>query len=161
VRPDNNQGRAAGAGAHHGLTRRQVLTRGAALGVGIPLAGGVLEGCSGSARSVGTGGGSNGIVIGLDTDIDTLDPISFRSPAGYESVIQAYEMPVTDRVQSASGILNGVADTLAPEVAVHYSIAADGAVYGFTVRPGVRFSNGNPVNASTLRVQLSARTRSR
>jgi len=50
------------------VTRRQVLTRGAALGLGIPLAGGLLEACRGSAA--GTGGGSaKGIVVGLDTDI--------------------------------------------------------------------------------------------
>jgi len=39
---------------------------------------------------------------------------------------------------------------LIPEVAIRYSIAAASAVYKFTVRPGVKFSNGNPVNADTL-----------
>ena len=132
------------------VTRRQVLTRGAALGLGIPLAGGLLQACSGSAAGTG-GGSSKGIVVGLDTDIDTLDPISFRSPAAYEAVIQAYEMPVTNQVQPADGILNGVAGTLIPDVAGRYSITADSTVYKFTVRPDVTFSNGNPVNAQTLR----------
>jgi peptide/nickel transport system substrate-binding protein len=150
VRPDNDQAGTAGATTAPGVTRRQALARGAALGVGIPLAGGLLEACSGPVPSVGASG-SSGIVVGLDTDIDTLDPISFRSPAGYEAVIQAYEMPVTDQVQPANGIRTGVAGALAPEVAVRYSIAADSTVYKFTVRPGVTFSNGTPVNAGTLR----------
>ena len=150
MHPDKGQDGAPGISVRPGMTRRQVLTRGAALGLGIPVAGGLLEACSGPARGAGANGSSKGIVVGLDTDIDTLDPISFRSPAGYETVIQAYEMPVTNQVQPADGILNGVAGTLIPDVAIRYSIAADSAVYKFTVRPGVRFSNGNPVNSGTL-----------
>jgi peptide/nickel transport system substrate-binding protein len=133
------------------MTRRQVLARGAALGLGIPLGGELLAACSSAAGDAEASSSSKGIVIGLDTDIDTLDPISFRSPAAYEMVIQAYEMPVDVRVQPANGILNGVAGTLISEVASQYSITANSTVYKFTVRPGVTFSNGNPVNADTLR----------
>jgi peptide/nickel transport system substrate-binding protein len=136
--------------AREGMTRRQLLTRGAALGLGIPLAGGLLEACGSPAPGTGAGSSVKGIVVGLDTDIDTLDPISFRSPAAYETVIQAYQMPVDNRVRLSGGILDGVAGTLVPEVASHYSISADSTVYRFTVRPNVTFSNGSPVNAETL-----------
>ena len=139
------------AAVREGVTRRQVLTRGAALGLGIPLAGGLLEACSSPARGADASSRSEGIVVGLDTDIDTLDPISFRSPAAYETVIQVYEMPVDNRVQFANGILNGVSGSLVPEVASQYSISADSTVYKLTVRPDVTFSNGDPVNADTLR----------
>jgi peptide/nickel transport system substrate-binding protein len=151
VRPDSHQDGAAGASARGGVTRRQALARGAALGLSIPLAGGLLEACGSSASPAGAGSSSKGIVIGLDTDIDTLDPISFRSDAADEATIQAYDMPVTNRVQPANGILDGVAGTLAPEVASQYSIAANSTVYKFAVRPDVTFSNGDPVNADTLR----------
>src|SRR5215472_753870 len=150
MRQGNNQDREGEAIVREGVTRRQVLTRGAALGLGIPLAGGLLEACSNSADSADAGSSSNGIVVGLDTDIDTLDPISFRSPAVFDTVNPAYEMPVDNRVQPANGILNGVSGTLIPEVASQYSIAANSTVYKFTVRPGFTFSNGNPVNADTL-----------
>jgi peptide/nickel transport system substrate-binding protein len=139
------------AAAREGVTRRQVLTRGMALGVGIPLAGGLLEACGSSAATAGAGINGGGIVVGLDTDIDTLDPISLRSDAAYDAVVQVYEMPVDDRVQPASGILEGVSGSLVPEVASQYSISADSTIYRFTVRPGVTFSNGDPVNADTLR----------
>jgi peptide/nickel transport system substrate-binding protein len=132
------------------MTRRQVLTRGAALGLGIPLAGGLLEACGNSAADAGAGSRSRGIIVGLDTDIDTLDPISFRSPAAYETVIQAYEMPVDNRFQPVGGILDGVAATLVPEVASQYSISPDSTVYQFSVRPNATFSNGNPVTSDTL-----------
>jgi len=136
-------------------TRRQFLGRGAALGLGLPFAGGLLAACSSSGSSSpaasGSGGKSSaGIVVGLDTDIDTLDPISFRSDAAYEAVIQAYEMPVDNQVRLMDGILEGVAGTLSAGVAGKYSISPDGTVYSFTVRPNVTFSNGNPVNAKTL-----------
>jgi peptide/nickel transport system substrate-binding protein len=140
----------AGTGVSEGMTRRQVLTRGAVLGLGIPLAGGLLEACGTSAYSTGARSALNGIVVGLDTDIDTLDPVSLRSDAAYEAVIQAYEMPVDNRAQPVQGILSGVAGILVPEVASHYSVSADSTVYEFTVRPNVTFSNGDPVNAATL-----------
>jgi peptide/nickel transport system substrate-binding protein len=151
VRPDNNQEDKAKVGVHQGMTRRQVLTRGAALGLGIPLAGGSLEACASAAPSAGRGDRSRGIVVGLDTDIDTLDPISLRSDAAYDTVIQVYDVPVNDQVRPVGGILEGVSGTLAPEVAIRYSITADSTVYKFTVRPDVTFGNGHPVNADTLR----------
>jgi len=151
VRPDDNHGKQAGTSVRPGVTRRQVLTRGAALGLGVPLAGGLLDACGSSAYGTGAGSSSRGIVVGLDTDIDTLDPISFRSDAAYETVIQSYEMPVDNRVQPADGIFDGIAGTLAPEVAIRYSISTGSIVYEFTVRPDVTFSNGNPVDAQTLR----------
>jgi len=133
-------------------TRRQFITRSAALGLGLPLAGGLLEACGSSgSSSSGGGGGGKGIVVGLDTDIDTLDPISFRSDAAYEAVIQAYEMPVDNQVQPVGGILSGVAGTLASSVAGEFSVSAQSTVYKFTVRPNVTFSNGAPVTADTLR----------
>src|SRR5579875_3816654 len=116
---DNRQDSEAGSSARKGVTRRQLLTRTAALGLAAPFAGGLLDACSSSSVSSSSGGssGSSGIVVGLDTDIDTLDPISFRSDAAYEAGIQVYEMPVTNQVQPANGILEGVAGALAPGVA--------------------------------------------
>lgn len=151
MRPHSDQDGQAAGRTSEGMTRRQLLTRAAALGLGIPLTSGWLEACGSSSPAGGAGRGSSGIVVGLDTDIDTLDPISFRSPAAYETVIQAYEMPVDNRVRPANGILDGVAGTLVPGVASEYSISADSTVYTFTVRPDVTFSNGNPVTAGTLR----------
>jgi peptide/nickel transport system substrate-binding protein len=134
-------------------TRRQFLGRSAALGLSLPLAGGLLAACSSSSSSSPAAGGSGsnqGIVVGLDTDIDTLDPISFRSDAAYEAVIQAYEMPVDNQVRTVDGILEGIAGTLNAGVSSKYSISPDGTVYKFTVRPNVTFSNGHPVNAATF-----------
>lgn len=149
--PENIERPGAEGGRTH-ASRRQFLARGAALGVGVPLLGGLLEACGGSSPAAGgSGGGSGkGIVVGLDTDIDTLDPISFRSDAAYESVIQVYEMPVDNRVQSAGGLLTGLAGSLDSCVASAFSISANDNVYKFTVRPGVKFSNGTPVTADTL-----------
>jgi peptide/nickel transport system substrate-binding protein len=134
-------------------TRRQFIARSATLAAGLPLTGGLLAACtssSASGGSGGSGGGGKGIVVGLDTDIDTLDPIAFRSDAAYESVIQVYEMPVDNQVRPSNGILAGVPGSLMPAVAGAFSISPDSAVYKFTVRRNVTFSNGTPVNADTL-----------
>jgi peptide/nickel transport system substrate-binding protein len=159
VQPKDINQSTVGSGGLGRATRRQFLGRSAAVGLGLPLAGGLLAACSGSSSGSGSsnaggggggGGSGSGIVVGLDTDIDTLDPISFRSDAAYESVIQVYDMPVDNRVQQIDGILQGVAGTLSAGVASDYSISADGTVYKYTVRPNVTFSNGDPVNASTF-----------
>lgn len=158
MRPQKAQRRAVPvAGAREDQsTRREFITRSASLGLGIPLAGGLLAACGGSSTSSSSGGsggspsGLQGIVVGLDTDIDTLDPIAFRSDGAYEAVIQAYEMPVDNQVQPSNGILAGVPGTLAGSVASAFSISADSTVYKFTVRPNVSFSNGSPVTADTL-----------
>lgn len=159
MRPQKAQRRGAVpvAGAREDQsTRREFITRSASLGLGIPLAGGLLAACGGSSTSRSSGGsggsrsGLQGIVVGLDTDIDTLDPIAFRSDGAYEAVIQAYEMPVDNQVRPSNGILAGVPGTLAGSVASAFSISADSTVYKFTVRPNVSFSNGSPVTADTL-----------
>jgi peptide/nickel transport system substrate-binding protein len=153
VQPQENSHSTADSGGLGRATRRQFLGRGAALGLGLPLAGGLLAACSGSSpasSNAGGGGSGSGIVVGLDTDIDTLDPISFRSDAAYEAVIQVYDMPVDNQVRQVNGTLQGVAGTLTAGVASEYSISPDGTVYKFKVRPNVKFSNGDPVNASTL-----------
>lgn len=119
----------------------------------MPLAGGLLEACGSSSSAAGgsgSGGSSKGIVVGLATDIDTLDPISFRSDAAYEAVMQVYEMPVDNPVSRQDGILEGTAGSLIPELASTYSISPDATVYRFTVRRGVKFTSGNPVNADAL-----------
>ncbi len=140
------------------LSRRDFLARAGALGVALPFAGGLLDSVEAGAsetrqsrRRTGssTGAGSSkGLVIGLATDIDTLDPISFRSTAAYETVIQAYQEPVTNKVVTSHGILEGVAGALVPSLASKFSISPDASVYTFTVRPGAKFSNGMPVTAA-------------
>ena len=66
MRPHSNRDAAAGADGHVGVTRRQVLARGAALGMGVPLAGGLLAACGRSASGAHGSGSSIGIVVGLD-----------------------------------------------------------------------------------------------
>ncbi len=145
------------------LSRRQFLTRAGAVGLGIPLvrasgmfdlasartparAGRVLRGEAASSGAASL----KGIVVGLATDIDTLDPISFRSDAAYEAVIQAYQEPVDNKVVAVKGVLEGVPGSLVGIVASKFSISPDATVYKFTVRDGAKFSNGQPVTAKAL-----------
>ncbi|MGH9293455.1 MAG: ABC transporter substrate-binding protein [Acidimicrobiales bacterium] len=159
MEPRESQGASESHGSRQ-LSRRQFLTRSAALGISIPLAGELFAAytsspsaaaASTSAAKSSSNSSSKGITVGLDTDIDTLDPISFRSDAAYEAVIQVYDMPVNNPVKRIDGILQGVAGSLVPELAVKYSVSPDETVYKFTVRKGVKFSNGYPVTADAFR----------
>jgi peptide/nickel transport system substrate-binding protein len=145
------------------LTRRDFLVKGAAVGLSLPMAKEILTGRTSrlvsfaGARSLPRSRGSSdvispkGIIVGLDSDIDTLDPISFRSDAAYDVTFNVYEESVSNAVKMVNGISQGIAGSLVPSVASAYSIAPGSTVYKFTVRPGVKFSNGTPVTADTFK----------
>lgn len=139
----------------HHLSRRQFLARAGALGLALPFAGGLLDAAEAAAAQEEHAGhhaaSKKGIVVGLATDINTLDPISFRSDAAYEAVIQAYSEPVDNKVVKIHGIEEGKPGSLAPAVASKFSVSEDSKVYKFTVRHGAKFSNGTPVTAQALR----------
>jgi peptide/nickel transport system substrate-binding protein len=160
VEHGNVEDEAQVAPSGQGVSRRDFLTKMAAAGLSLPLAGEIFAAGTGRAAAATTraarsrtsgASATQGIVVGLDSDIDTLDPISFRSDGAYEAVIQVYEEPVDNGVTSLAGINQGVAGTLVPAAASAFSISASDTVYSFTVRPGVKFSNGTPVDANTLK----------
>src|SRR5258708_1979437 len=90
------------------------------------------------------------MVIGVDTDIDDLDPNDFKSDAAYEVVIQTYEMPVDNVTKPGpNGTLEATTD-LQGILASSFTVSPDGTTYTFKVRPNVTFSNGTPVTAKSF-----------
>ena len=87
-------------------------------------------------------GGS--IVVGVQNDIDSLDPHLATSAGTKEILFNIYE----GLVKSDE---NG---NLIPAVASDYKVSSDGKVYTFTLRDGIKFHNGNPVTVEDVKYSL-------
>lgn len=130
------------------ISRRRFIGQATLLGFSTAAIVSLLEACSPSGSS-GTGKKSK-MVIGVDTDIDDLDPMDFKSDAAYEVVIQTYEMPVDNVTKAgADGTLEATTD-LKGVLAQSFNVSSDGTKYTFKVRPNVTFTNGAPVNAKAF-----------
>jgi peptide/nickel transport system substrate-binding protein len=108
------------------------------------LAMAVTVGCgdSGDAQSAGKDGGS--ITIAQTSQPDSLDPALAYTSNSWEPLWVVYTPPLTYRHaegQEGTELIPGVAQAL-PE------ISADGKTYRFTIRDGLKYSDGTPVKAS-------------
>lgn len=130
------------------ISRRGFIGKATLLGLSTTAIVSLLEACA-PGNSSGTGKKAK-MVVGVDTDIDDLDPMDFKSDAAYEVVIQTYEMPVDNVTKAgADGTLEATTD-LQGILASSFNVSSDGTKYTFKVRPNVTFTNGNPVNAKAL-----------
>ncbi len=101
-----------------------------------------LGGCAG-----GTGESSedkSSVVVGIQQDIDSLDPHKATAAGTKEILFNIFEGLVKPDP-------NG---NLMKAVASDYSISEDGLVYTFTLRDGVKFHNGNDVTAEDVKYSL-------
>jgi len=108
----------------------------------------VLGGCAdGTGESSGDNsskepGGS--VVVGIQQDIDSLDPHKALAAGTKEILFNIFEGLVKPDVD---GNLIGA-------VASDYTISGDGLVYTFTLRDNVKFHNGNAVTAEDVKYSL-------
>jgi peptide/nickel transport system substrate-binding protein len=80
----------------------------------------------------------------LDTGLDSLDPGQAHSPEAWQTLWNVYLTLVGYRHASGSA-----GATLVPVLAKALpQVSADGRTYTLTLRPGLRYSNGQPVKAS-------------
>ncbi|MHB1681394.1 MAG: ABC transporter substrate-binding protein [Bacilli bacterium] len=101
----------------------------------------VLSGCgtgvsSGPAPSTPT----QKLVIGYEADATSLDPGQVTDINSMQVLVQMYDTLVK---YSNSGKLE-------PDLATHWTVSPDGKTYTFTLRSGVKFSNGAPMTASDV-----------
>lgn len=101
-----------------------------------------LGGCAG-----GTGESSedkSSVVVGIQQDIDSLDPHKATAAGTKEILFNIFEGLV--KPDPNGNLMNAVASD--------YSISEDGLVYTFTLREGVRFHNGDEVTAEDVKYSL-------
>src|SRR5581483_11878999 len=130
------------------ISRRSFIGQAALLGLSTPAILALLEACQ-TGASAGTGKKAR-MVVGVDTDIDDLDPMDFKSDAAYEVVIQTYEMPVDNVTKPGAGGTLEATNELQGVLASSFTVSPDGTKYTFKVRPNVTFTNGDPVNAKAF-----------
>ena len=108
----------------------------------------VLGGCAdGTGESSGDNsskepGGS--VVVGIQQDIDSLDPHKATAAGTKEILFNIFEGLV--KPDENGNLMNAVASD--------YTISQDGLVYTFTLRDNVKFHNGNAVTAEDVKYSL-------
>jgi peptide/nickel transport system substrate-binding protein len=94
------------------------------------------------------------LTVAWDTDIDTLDPASFKSIGGYTVQANIYDSPLmwkVDPVPSKPGLSQSKPGEMEGGIAESWSFEKDGATLVLQIRKGVKFPSGREVNASSVK----------
>ena len=102
-----------------------------------------LMACSGGSEG-NTSEGKDSIVVGIQQDLDSLDPHLATAAGTKEVLFNIYEGLVKPNE-------NG---ELIPAVASDYKVSSDGLVYTFNLREGVKFHNGEVVTAEDVKYSI-------
>lgn len=94
------------------------------------------------------------LTVAWDTDIDTLDPASFKSIGGYTVQANIYDSPLMWKVQPVAGkpgLLQSRPGEMEGGIAESWAFEKDGATLVLKTRKGVKFPSGRPVNAAAMK----------
>ena len=124
------------------VDRRGFLAHGTRLGLSLPLLG-TLAGAMGMggirpARAAGPSGGT--LRIAMTMPAGAIDPVTIADDGGLMMAIQTAEFLCTLNPDF----------TLKPVLATSWSPNTDGTVWTFKIRQGVKFTNGEPLNADAV-----------
>lgn len=94
------------------------------------------------------------IVIALDSDIDHIEPMEFRSDAGYYATANLYEPLIQQKLVpgAEAGLLEGI-DEYGPGLA-QVTMSADGLVATLKIQQGAKFFDGSPITAQAYKYAL-------
>jgi peptide/nickel transport system substrate-binding protein len=125
------------------VDRRGLLRHGARIGMGLPLLGGLLGtldplGIHAARAQAGKPGATIRVACLVPTG--AVDPVTVANAGGLVLLMQTGEFLVAD----------GQDLTLRPMLATTWKPNADGSVWTFTLRPGVKFHNGHVLNADDV-----------
>jgi peptide/nickel transport system substrate-binding protein len=140
------------------LTRRDLLRRGALVGISAPVLGGVLAACGSSSPSPSSTksspAGSSGatINVGITTPSAAINPVTIDDQGGLDMLGQTGEyLTFSDQTL-----------TLKQQLATSWTSNSTADVWTFKIRQGVKFSNGHPLTADdvvyTYQLQTDAKT---
>jgi peptide/nickel transport system substrate-binding protein len=127
------------------LSRRDLLRRGALVGISLPVLSGVIAACS-STPAAPTGGGSSGgganatIRVGIVTPTGAINPVTVADQGGLDMLAQTGEYLC----------LSTQTLTLKPVLAESWSPNSAADVWTFKIRQGVKFHNGQPLTADDV-----------
>jgi len=130
------------------LSRRGFLTRASALGLAPPLAGAIHLASRGNAGAVSLQDGDTTLVVAIAQSTVQLDP-AIAGSNGYGDIIPIHDNLVEGLTQFVPGSVE-----IEPALAESWSPAADFLSYVFTLRPGVTFHDGTPVDAAAIETNV-------
>ena len=128
------------------LSRRDLLRRGALVGISMPVLSGIIAACSSSpSPSGGTGGAGSGganatIKAGILTPTGAINPVTVADQGGLDMLGQTGEYLA----------LSTQTLTLKPVLAESWSPNSKADVWTFKIRQGVKFHNGQPLTADDV-----------
>ncbi len=139
------------------LSRRELLRRGALVGISAPVLGGILAACGSSTPSTTPSSskpsGLNATInVGITTPAGAINPITIDDQGGLDMLGQTGEyLTLSDQTL-----------TLQPQLATSWSSNSSADVWTFNIRQGVTFSNGQPLTADdvvyTYQLQSNTKT---
>jgi peptide/nickel transport system substrate-binding protein len=127
------------------LSRRDFIRRGSAIGLSMPLIGGILAACgssgtttSGASTPAGKAGAN--IKAGLIVPAAAINPITISDQGGLELIGNVGEFLVfTDN-----------SNNYHPWLATSWSPNSDASVWTFKIRQGVKFNDGTPMTVDDV-----------
>ena len=128
------------------LSRRDFIRKGSAIGLSMPLLGGILAACGSSGTSTSSSSsapaGKAGATIkaGILVPAAAINPITIADQGGLELIGNVGEFLVfTDN-----------SDNYHPWLATSWSPNADASVWTFKIRQGVKFNDGTPMTVDDV-----------
>jgi peptide/nickel transport system substrate-binding protein len=93
------------------------------------------------------------LIIAVPSDIQNLDPtLSSGDTLTQEVLTSVYSFLIDfDRVQDDEGQWLGDADEFVGDVAESFEVSEDGTKVTFKIRPGIKFANGDPIDAHAVK----------
>lgn len=130
------------------ISRRDFIRRGTMIGLSLPFLGAVLEACSSSTSSKPASSSTTSaqakpggtINAGILAPVGAINPITINDQGGLELIGNVGEFLVFVDQQ-----LN-----YHPWLATSWYPNADGSVWTFKIRPGVKFNNGTPMTVDDV-----------
>jgi peptide/nickel transport system substrate-binding protein len=133
---------------HGHISRREFLRRGSIMGLSIPLLGAIVTACGGANSSSGSSATSGAAPkAGATLRIAGVVPTGAIDPA------QIYDEGGLTMIQQTGEYLSfndPKTNILKPMLATSFKPNADASVWTYTLRPGVKFSDGTPMTADDV-----------
>lgn len=109
------------------------------------------------APSIASAQGERTLTVGWDTDIDSFDPVSFKSVGGYTVQANVYDSPLMWKVQPVAGkpgLLQSRPGEFDPSIAESWAFEKNGATLVLKIRKGLKFPSGRPINGAAVKFML-------
>jgi peptide/nickel transport system substrate-binding protein len=125
------------------MSRRDLLRRGAVVGISLPVLGAVISACGGSSSSPsaspsGTSGAT--IRVGIVLPTGAINPVTVADQGGLDMLAQTGEYLTLSDQQL----------TLRPVLATSWTPNSTADVWTFKIRQGVKFHDGSPLTADDV-----------